>query len=674
MQSLDEAVKLQRIIAPKLTGLRNRHFMFLDLVILCVTPLTALCLLQDSLHIAAPYLTGISIYILVSLAVRLYCFYSFGVYRRYWSSAAVEDLVQLVLANVVAVFVIICLFATGGWTGVVNPPLPRFLPILDGILTLGLVGATRFTVRLASRTSDYTGSSNARPALIVGAGKAGERIVRELRASAKLHLRPVGFLDDDAHKHGLHIQGIPVLGSRQELARAVKEHDISQVIIALPSVSGKIIRETLALCEDAHVQAMTMPSLTEILSGKLRVSELRRVDIEDILRREPIQTNIDAVRRLIHNQRVLITGAGGSIGSELCRQVFAGGPSAIGLLGHGENSIFDIYNELSGLCKPGKNRADGFAPPVLCPIIADIRSSARLNRVLAEFKPDIVLHAAAHKHVPLMQENPTEAVSNNIIGTKNLVDASLAAGIEHLVMISTDKVVNPSSVMGASKRIAEMLVLQAAKKSGRHYVAVRFGNVLGSRGSVVPTFKKQIAAGGPVTVSHPDMTRYFITIPEAVQLVLQAAVLGHGGEVFMLDMGEPVAIVDLARDLIELSGLEVGRDIDIVYTGIRPGEKLCEELFVAGEVYEPTHHDKIRIAKNAGAFVHASLNDQMPDLIRSVEIDDKDLAMQAFRKLVPGFQVNRPTTHVDSEIHTLAAVIAEPLTPRESKRHEAIAN
>jgi len=627
-------MSFRRKLKPVLVRLRNRHLLTLDVVFLSLTPALALLILSDGVRNPLQPIGSLLIYTTVSLSIRLASFCLCGLYSRYWLAATAEDLGQLVRATLFATAAIIVVFAIGGGAGLFRPPLPRALPLLDGILSLCAFGATRTALRLFGRPSDLGASADSRPALIVGAGLVGERIAREMRASPQLGLRPVAFLDDDERKHGLRIQNIPVVGSRKDLIRAVAEHDIAQVIIALPHVAGKVIRETVALCEEAGVQAKTVPALSEILNGRVLMGGLRKVQIEDVLRREPIQTNIDAVRSLVRSRRVLITGAGGSIGSELCRQIYACGPAEIGLLGHGENSIFEIYNELRGTVQ--KVRAAEAGPvPVLKPIIADIRSAARMRRVVSDFKPDVILHAAAHKHVPLMEENPTEAVSNNILGTKNVVDAARACDVDHLVMISTDKVVNPTSIMGASKRVAEMLVLQAARESGRNYVAVRFGNVLGSRGSVVPIFKQQIVAGGPVTVSHPEMTRYFITIPEAVQLVLQAAVLGRGGEIFMLDMGDPVKIVDLARDLIELSGLEVVRDIDIIYTGIRPGEKLREELFVDGEVYEPTCHEKIRIVKNAGAFVSEMLGELTIAFERAVESDDPSIAMEAFRSLYP---------------------------------------
>jgi FlaA1/EpsC-like NDP-sugar epimerase len=401
------------------------------------------------------------------------------------------------------------------------------------------------------------------------------------------------------------------------------------------------MRDVLALCDEAGVAVKLAPAASELVTAADRPITLRSVEIEDLLRREPVVTDIAAVRQSLQGQRVLITGGGGSIGSELCRQVLRCEPEAIALLGHGENSVFDITNELEALKRSLKSAsASGgdLSRVQIKALIADVRSKQRMTNVMHSFHPDVIFHAAAHKHVPLMELNPAEAISNNVFGTKIVSEVAAELGVRRLVMISSDKAVNPTSIMGASKRAAELLVLQAARETGYSYVAVRFGNVLGSRGSVVPLFRKQIAAGGPVTVSHPDMRRYFMTIPEAVQLVLQASVLGSGGEVFMLDMGDPVRIVDLARDLIELSGLEPEKDIPIVFTGIRPGEKLFEELFVKGEVYEQTHHEKILLARNASTFVPEKLDDWLAEFADAVSGDDGPRIRSILRSLVPEFQ------------------------------------
>jgi FlaA1/EpsC-like NDP-sugar epimerase len=478
---------------------------------------------------------------------------------------------------------------------------------------------------------------------VFGAGSAGQGTVKELQANPQLGLTPVCFMDDDGAKKGLRIHSLPVLGGRENFAEVVRQYGIQQVIIAMPTAPGMVIREVLELAETAGVPAKTVPGIYEILDGSVNVDSIRNVEIEDLLRRDPVHTDIGAVRELVRGKRVLITGGGGSIGSELCRQVLRCGPAELVLVGHGENSVFETHNELKILQKRhGVHHLNGSGestPTKIEAVIADVRFPDRIRKVIGDHRPQIIFHAAAHKHVPLMELNPSEAVSNNIIGTRNLLDAALALDVERFVMISTDKAVNPTSIMGASKRAAELLVLRAARESGKPFVAVRFGNVLGSRGSVVLTFKKQIAAGGPVTVSDPQMRRYFMTIPEAVQLVLQAAVLGKGGEVFTLDMGEPVMIVDLARDLIELSGFEVGRDIEIIYTGIRPGEKLYEELFIAGENYKRTHHEKILIAQNASSsqFVPREFPELISRLQMAAAKDDAAAIRQALKALIPEY-------------------------------------
>ncbi|RME59106.1 MAG: polysaccharide biosynthesis protein, partial [Caldilineae bacterium] len=365
---------------------------------------------------------------------------------------------------------------------------------------------------------------------IMGAGDAGAMIAREMRNNAHVGLEPVGFVDDDLGKHDVRIHNVPVLGSRQDIPALVREYKVQQVIIAMPSAPGKVVREVVQMCEQAGVQARIIPGIPELLDGRVSLQQVREVEIADLLRREPVQTDIGAVRALIRGRRVLVTGGGGSIGSELCRQIWRCGPAELILLGHGENSIFDIHNELRG-SEPGmvispESGAWSAQSPVLTPIIADVRFAERVRTVFEETRPEIVFHAAAHKHVPLMEMNPAEAITNNVLGTRNVVEAALAVDVEHFVMISTDKAVNPTSIMGASKRVAELIVHRAAQQSGKAYVAVRFGNVLGSRGSVIHTFRRQIAQGGPVTVTDPEMKRFFMTIPEAVQLVMQASVLG----------------------------------------------------------------------------------------------------------------------------------------------------
>jgi FlaA1/EpsC-like NDP-sugar epimerase len=637
-------------IAIYLNRLRNRHFFVLDLLILLLTPFLALALRVDYPSSARFYLPDLYIYMVYAIPLRLLIFRAFGLYQRFWRYASIEELAQLTLMNLVAAAVVVTVFF-----GLRLPVLhicpafpeacglPRSVPILDSLLIFLFISGVRFAVRFSAtwrRRKQGATSATPKRVLIVGAGEAGAMIAKKMRTNPSLGLEPIGFVDDDLHKHDVRIHGLPVLGNRHDIPSLTRQHAVRQVIIAIPTAPGRVIREILAICESADVHARTMPGIYELLDETVQVNQLRDVQIEDLLRREPIHTDTAAVQTLLRGKRVLITGGGGSIGSELCRQVWRCAPAQLIVLGHGENSIFEIVNELRVATAAAKTEDASaiLTGEPLEAVIADIRFPGRIHAVMQHYRPQVVFHAAAHKHVPLMEQNPGEAITNNVLGTRNVLDAALAADVAQFVMISTDKAVNPTSVMGASKRCAELLVHRAAKRSGKPYVAVRFGNVLGSRGSVVLTFQKQIAAGGPVTVTHPDMRRYFMTIPEAVQLVLQAAVLGHGGEVFVLDMGDPVRIVDLAQDLIELSGLEVGQDIEIVYTGMRPGEKLYEELFVDGERYERTRHQKIFIAANASSFVPADLETILAAMRQAAEANDRHAIMAGLQRLIPEFQ------------------------------------
>jgi FlaA1/EpsC-like NDP-sugar epimerase len=489
-------------------------------------------------------------------------------------------------------------------------------------------------------------------------------IVRELQNNPHLGLEPIGFLDDDLSKHDVKIRGVPVLGDRHAIPHIVKKRQVRQVIIAMPTAQGREIRDIVRICGEAGVQARTIPGIYELLDGSVSVKQVRDVRIEDLLRREPVRTDTSAVSGMLRGKRVLVTGAGGSIGSELCRQIIRCAPAELVLVGHGENSIFEIHNELRKLevgswkLEVGTHATSDlrFPTSILHPIIADIRCSERIRAVFEAYRPEIVFHAGAHKHVPLMESNEVEAITNNVLGTCNLVEAAIATGVERFLMISTDKAVNPTSVMGASKRVAEMVVTHAGQMrrgEGENaplpiFTVVRFGNVLGSRGSVVPFFQRQIAAGGPVTVTHPDMRRYFMTIPEAVQLMLQATVIGKGGEIFALDMGEPVRIADLAHDLIRLSGLEPGRDIEVAYTGLRPGEKLFEELFLESENYSRTRHEKIFVCRNGaegqgskgGETGHSTsdLQRKVDALIAAAQQGDAGMVRRLLVMVVPEYQ------------------------------------
>jgi FlaA1/EpsC-like NDP-sugar epimerase len=632
--------------------LRNRHFLAMDIVAFLITPFLALMLRMDGNVPYDRYTRSLVVTTVAFLLVKLVVFYRGGLYSRFWRYAGLDELAHLAFLGVVALLIqtglFLLLIQPNGWIG---RDFPRSLPIVEGLLAILVTGGLRYSVPLTARLRQKRSSNpDARRVLIAGAGSAGVMMVQEMQRNPDLGMWPVAFVDDALDKQRMHIRGVPVLGRCADIARVADQTDAQQVVIAMPTAPGKVIRDIVHRCEEAGIQTKTMPGMYELLGGQVSIKQLRDVDIEDLLRREPIQTDIAAVADLLRGKRVLVTGGGGSIGSELCRQVLRFEPQSLMIMGHGENSVFQIHQELLRLQKEANdNQGSGIGGNSTAPnttihsVIADIRFRERVLRVFEEYQPEVVLHSAAHKHVPLMEMNASEAITNNVLGTQILLDAAQMVGVEHFVMISTDKAVNPSSIMGASKRVAELLVRQAAEQTRKTndvgvYVAVRFGNVLGSRGSVVETFKQQIAAGGPLTVTHPEMTRYFMTIPEAVQLVLQAATLGMGGEVFMLDMGECVKIVDLAQDLIELSGLTVGRDIDIVFTGIRPGEKLAEELHLASEEYAATKHDKIRIVRQASDLLQERLDRVVTTLVAAAQADDRRRIIANLQLLVPEFE------------------------------------
>jgi len=461
-------------------------------------------------------------------------------------------------------------------------------------------------------------------------------VVRELQKTSQLNLIPIGFLDDNPAKQKHSIHGVTVIGAVNDLGTAIDLHHIDEVIIAIPSAPGRLVRMVNDICRVKGIVSRTMPGIYELIGGKVSVNRLREVDITDLLRREPIRVNDEAVGATLADKQVLVTGAGGSIGRELCRQIARRNPSQLVLLGHGENSIYEILLELR----------EDYPDLTLTPVIADIRNAERLAQIFHEHQPQVVFHAAAHKHVPLMEANIGEAVTNNIIGTRNVTQTVRDHNVERFVLISTDKAVRPTSIYGATKRVAEMIVLNAAHESNRAFTVVRFGNVLGSRGSIIPIFKNQIASGGPITITHPDMYRFFMTIPEAVYLVLQAASMEHGSETFVLNMGEPVRILDLAEDLIRLSGLEPHRDIEIMFTGIRPGEKLTEELWDEGTPLMKTLHPDIFRLDNDVSTLNASLTQTIEQFSRLSHSNDTEAIINLLDELIPGSSI-RETPQAD---------------------------
>lgn len=503
--------------------------------------------------------------------------------RACWSSASLEDFLQFARVAVVrGILVASCLLIISRGGMLALSPMPLAVPLLFAVLLpVGLL-APRLVLRLVARP-DMDGPTDPAvlPVLIAGSGQTVIVIARLIADTPDVAMQIVGVVVDESGTPLEQNGPVSVLGTWADIPVLVRRHHIRLVLTI--TTTGRPPAGLEARCKQADVPIRVIPDMAALLRGHVPLQRTQSVRVEDLLHRAPVALGDEAVGQLLRGRCVLVTGAGGSIGSELCRQILRFQPGQIVLMGHGENSIFTIYHEL----QPKSQYTQ------LLPVIADTRFPERIQTIFDTYHPDLVFHAAAHKHVPMMELNPVEAITNNVYGTRNLLNAALLSGVEHFVMISTDKAVNPTSIMGQSKRLAELLVAEAAHRSGKAYATVRFGNVLGSRGSVMLTFQEQIARGGPVTVTHPEMQRFFMTIPEAVQLTLQAAEIGQGGEVFVLDMGQPVRIVDLARDMIRLSGLEVGRDIDIVFTGIRPGEKLYEDLFSSNESHSRTTHHKI---------------------------------------------------------------------------------
>ncbi|MEO7985558.1 MAG: nucleoside-diphosphate sugar epimerase/dehydratase [Gemmatimonadales bacterium] len=610
-------------------NLRNRHLFGSDAVLFASSVIIAFALRFEGFE-WGPVWTHIAlVYLAVALPVKLCTFWRIGIYRRLWRYSGMVDVERLAAASAISGLVCLVLgLEVLPRLGLTATRVPVSVLFIDGLLTASFAALPRLTFHAFGRRGQRRRLENGRRALIVGAGAAGEMIVKELMGHPQIGLNPIAFVDDDTTKHGHRLSDLPVIGALDQIPALVRGYDIEEIVIAMPRAPGKVVREVVRAAIEAGATTRTVPGMYDILSGRVAVGALRQVEIQDLLRREPIQTDLEQVRVLATGETVLVTGAGGSIGSELCRQLARLEPAQILLLGHGENSIFDVLAELT----------DRFPNVTAVPIIADVRDRERLRRVFDAYRPYSVFHAAAHKHVPLMETNVAEAVTNNVLGTKNVAELSAEFGVEHLVLISTDKAVCPTNVMGATKRVAEQIVQAIAETHGRKFVAVRFGNVLGSRGSVVPTFLRQIQTGGPVTVTHPEMRRYFMTIPESVQLVLQAGAIGQGGEVFVLDMGEPVRVLDLATDLIRLSGLEVGSDIEIRFTGARPGEKLYEELFFGSESAIPTDHPKVLRAKNG--MLPIGLSTVIDLLVEGAQNGRTDDEIRQFLvRLVPQFTV-----------------------------------
>jgi FlaA1/EpsC-like NDP-sugar epimerase len=547
--------------------------------------------------------------ILIVVAIKLVVFVLFRFYDRWWRYVSIRDMwsaVRGVTAASLVASLTVYFFAP-----VASVRLPRSVAIMDWLLLLGLIAGTRLLARSVIERPGKGGLvARGKEVLVVGAGDAGQLVIRELQRNRQLGYTPIGLIDDDPRKKNLRIHGVRVLGTTEELAHVLRDNRPDEVLIALPSASGEVRQRIVNVTREGNVPVKTLPALYELISGESDLAtQIRPVQVEDVLGREPVEVDLETTAAYVKGQTVLVTGAGGSIGSELCRQIARVGPQRLILVDQGETALFEIERELVD--------ERGFAACI--PVLADCKSRTKMKQIFDRYRPAVVFHAAAYKHVPLMEANPLESVRNNALGTKVVAEVAVEFGAERFVLISTDKAVNAKTVMGQSKALCEWIVeaYGAREDIATRFVAVRFGNVLGSSGSVIPIFRRQIAKGGPVTLTHPEMTRYFMTIPEAASLVVQAGSIGGRGDVFVLDMGEPVLILDLAMQMIRLSGKDPEHDIDIEIVGSRPGEKLHEELWGEGEVAEPTQHPKIMRVR--GPIVDSLwLQDELAELDRLV--------------------------------------------------------
>lgn len=593
----------------------------------------------------------------LAIPIKLIIFARLRVFRGSWRYTSLRDMLDIVSAALISSFAFITIFflLENIWDSLFGHHLfDRSLEfrlkqstlLLDCAGTIGIVCFGRILVRLYHEEISTGQIEKHSRVLIYGAGDTGESLLREILRMADSPYDVVGFVADNRALIHNTIHGFEVLGVLEDISNICDRYTVDEMLIALPKASPREVRRIVEICEGNNLRFRIVPSVAEIIDSKLQATQLREVDIEDLLGRDPVQLDTEAIAQQLGQQRILVTGAGGSIGSEMCRQIARFNPDRLILVERAENNLFEIDREL---------RAK-FADVSIIPYVADISDAKRLRWILETEKPTTIFHAAAHKHVPMMEINPGEALKNNVTGTKTVADVAVEVGVGKMVMISTDKAVNPTSMMGCTKRVAELYVQQLSARSDTQFVTVRFGNVLGSSGSVVPIFREQIAKGGPVTVTHPEMTRYFMTIPEAAQLVLQAGAMGTGGEIYVLDMGEPVKIVDLARDMVTLSGLSPGADIEFVFTGTRPGEKLYEELSITGENISPTKHAKIGIWKNRPDDFER-ITSGIESLMDLADRGDAETIRERLKSLVPEYQ---------PEASGAAATDTSPVPPRAS--------
>lgn len=600
----------------------KQFFLVLIDVILINIAYVLAYLLRFDWHLPMEYFTIYMEHAFFIIAIKVAVFNYFSLYNSIWKYASVDELVKVTTSVVAANILVV------GYFLLFQVDIPRSLYALPLFVDILFIGGIRFNYRIArkvKRVFQRDGKKTKR-VLIVGAGEAGAMVIKELKKHQDLNKKPIAIVDCEPSKQGRRIHGVPVVGTKHHIERIVKEKDIEEIIIAIPSADRKQVKCIISECKKTKCKLKILPGIFEVISGKVTIKQIRDVEIEDLLGREPVEVDLDAISGYLKNKVVLVTGGGGSIGSELCRQIAKHQPTKLLILDIYENNAYDLQQELKTNYPQLNMRI----------LIASVRDKPRLQKIFSQLKPQVVFHAAAHKHVPLMEDNPAEAIKNNVFGTLNVAECADKYGTEKFVLISTDKAVNPTNIMGATKRLAEMLIQSMNNFSKTDFVAVRFGNVLGSNGSVIPLFKKQIAQGGPVTVTHPEIIRYFMTIPEAVQLVIQAGSMAKGGEIFVLDMEEPVKILDLARDLIKLSGFEPNVDIKIEFTGLRPGEKLYEELLMAEEGLIDTQHEKIFVAKPLE--LDLKLLRVELEKLRNILVDDNDQVKDFMEQLVPTYK------------------------------------